>query len=337
MRKRIFMLLCGVALLCILFVQVLPAALAADVTDSKCDGNPTWTLDSDGLLTVFRTENMHNYGFDDPWGQYKSTIKTVLIGSGVMRIGENAFNDCTGLTNECLSLKLKEKSVQEIDFSHEPSEEEKTTMIDYYQNESAIIFNETYAKQLYMRDQAMIAMKTDSAKETEFCKEYADSNAVEICATNNALGTYGDILVSYSFSSLGMNIGVPGHAAIVSTISSQTVESYPKSAGHANGVRYYTNNWKSKSKVYGIRVRGANHKQYTNAAKYAMMQADARKPYNWNFFNKGTTEKFYCSQLVWRAWKNQGFEVDRMNLGNWEPVSPAELVGGSSTYVFYYK
>lgn len=59
--------------------------------------------------------------------------------------------------------------------------------------------------------------------------------------------------------------------------------------------------------------------------------------YNINFFNKGTTSKFYCSQLVWRSWKNQGFEVDRMNLGNYEPVSPAELVGGSGTYVFYHK
>jgi hypothetical protein len=24
-----------------------------------------------------------------------------------------------------------------------------------------------------------------------------------------------------------------------------------------------------------------------------------------------------------------------MNLGDWEPVSPAELVGGEGTYVFY--
>lgn len=146
------------------------------------------------------------------------------------------------------------------------------------------------------------------------------------------------ILVTYSFSSFGKNIVATGHAAIVSK-REETIESLPAwfDTSKKDGVWYYPNNWGNKKQVYGVRVRHANGDHYRVAARYAQSQADARKQYNLNFFDKGATERFYCSQLVWRAWKNQGFEVDRMNLGDWEPVSQAELVGGEGTYVFYHE
>ena len=225
-----------------------------------------------------------------------------------------------------------------IDFSQEPTEEEKILLEKYYLDDSNVVFSDAYGIQLYQNDCNQINSLPDYQKAQIYYKEYAESNE-ELNATPNtgALGTYGDILVTYSFSSFGVDFAVVGHAAIVHTNSSKTIESFPATNGHENGVRIYTNNWKTKDKVYGIRVKRAKSIDYTNAAKYAITQADQEKPYNWNFFNKGTTSRFYCSQLVWRAWKNQGFEVDRMNLGNWEPVSPAELVGGSGTYVFYRK
>ncbi|MED3648991.1 YiiX/YebB-like N1pC/P60 family cysteine hydrolase [Heyndrickxia sporothermodurans] len=34
------------------------------------------------------------------------------------------------------------------------------------------------------------------------------------------------------------------------------------------------------------------------------------KPYNFAFGNKTTTDKFYCSQLVWRAWQLMGYDLD---------------------------
>ena len=241
------------------------------------------------------------------------------------------------ITRERLPLEREERSIFTIDFSREPSEAEKRIMLEHYQKESELFFNETYAKQVYERDQAKIAAMSDSMMARTCCKEFREGDAQILATSSNSIGTVGDILVSYTTSSLGIDLAFMGHAAIVASSSSKTIESYPESDGHENGVRVYTNDWKKRDKVYGLRVSGATMTNYRNAAQYAQNQADAKKPYNWNFFNKGTTEKFYCSQLVWRAWKEQGFDIDRMNLGNWEPVSPAELVGGSSTYTFYYK
>ena len=34
------------------------------------------------------------------------------------------------------------------------------------------------------------------------------------------------------------------------------------------------------------------------------------KPYNWNIWNKWDTTKYYCSQLVWRAYYDNGVNID---------------------------
>lgn len=218
-----------------------------------------------------------------------------------------------------------------IDFTSEPTAEEKVLLQEYYRTDAERVFNQEFAERLFNENSAEIRNTVSrNGVNDQFMKEQALSNSIGMFNSNASLGTFGDILVTYSFSSFGINIAAVGHAAIVHNDSSYTIESFPD-----GGVRVYNNDWGSKSRVYGVRVRGASYSDYQNAASYAVSQADAQKPYNWNFFNKGTTDSFYCSQLVWRAWKNQGYEVDRMNLGDWEPVSPAELVGGSQTYVFY--
>lgn len=44
------------------------------------------------------------------------------------------------------------------------------------------------------------------------------------------------------------------------------------------------------------------------AVTYA--KAQEGKKYNWNYPDKWTTDKFYCSQLVWRAYKEQDIDLD---------------------------
>lgn len=224
-----------------------------------------------------------------------------------------------------------------IDFSKELTEDEIDQISSYYAKDAQEVFNESYAESLVKKDQAQIDSSLSSrSKSTLYVKETQEStNDTLSSKAAKSLGSYGDILVTYSFSSFGINVAAVGHAAIVHTTSNYTIESFPEGDGHANGVRRYANDWGDRARVYGVRVKNATLTDYRNAANYAISQANLKKHYNWNFFNKGTTDTFYCSQLVWRAWKNQGFEVDRMNLGNWEPVSPAELIGGSGTYVFY--
>ncbi|WP_141530814.1 septation ring formation regulator EzrA [Bacillus cereus] len=160
-----------------------------------------------------------------------------------------------------------------------------------------------------------------------------DSKAtISTLATKSPLGTKGDVLVSYEINSGSSAIGV-GHSAIVSRDYTRTVESFAQSWSPIgkNGVQYYQNTWKGRSKVYGLWVKGASNTKYYNAAGYA--QSKIGSSYNWNFFNKFSTSSFYCSQLAWRSWEQQGINIDYVT---WDTVvSPAELVKSGNTTIFY--
>ena len=103
MKKRLF----AVLLAMVMVLGLFPAtALAAD-TSGTCGDNLTWTLDSDGVLTISGTGAMENYywiGYDDdgngqttnPWG---NGIQKVVIKDGVTSIGNSAFFGCVNLTS----------------------------------------------------------------------------------------------------------------------------------------------------------------------------------------------------------------------------------------------
>lgn len=67
----------------------------------KCGDNVTWSLSSDGVLTIDGTGAMEDYYIDytahidsadaPPWFKYTSSIETIIIGSGVTHIGNYAF------------------------------------------------------------------------------------------------------------------------------------------------------------------------------------------------------------------------------------------------------
>ena len=57
----------------------------------------SWTLDSNGLLTISGTGKLGNYSIA-PWIPNKDAIKKVVIGDGVFRIGDNAFEGCSLLS-----------------------------------------------------------------------------------------------------------------------------------------------------------------------------------------------------------------------------------------------
>ncbi|MBR1931848.1 MAG: leucine-rich repeat protein [Lachnospiraceae bacterium] len=82
----------------------------ASIVDSgSCGANVTWTLDSDGVLTISGTGPMTDYATsydwfgqkypDAPWKAYMSEIKKVLIKSGVTDIGDGAFLGCENISN----------------------------------------------------------------------------------------------------------------------------------------------------------------------------------------------------------------------------------------------
>ena len=74
------------------------SASAADIVDSgECGAegsNLTWTLDSEGTLTISGEGEMPEWKYSDsPWYDNDSILK-VIIGKGVKNIAKNAFNSC---------------------------------------------------------------------------------------------------------------------------------------------------------------------------------------------------------------------------------------------------
>ncbi|MBQ7598265.1 MAG: leucine-rich repeat domain-containing protein [Clostridia bacterium] len=111
--KRVFsVLFAALLLLC-----SVPAAFAADVVDSGTCGvfwnsatqfydNLTWSLDSEGTLTISGEGPMHDYKItndngvsrtDAPWGKHYKTIQSVVLGNSVTSIGDYAFYACKAL------------------------------------------------------------------------------------------------------------------------------------------------------------------------------------------------------------------------------------------------
>ena len=96
MRTRwLSWLLCFAMLVTMLPTFTIPANAAAVAGVS---GSAEWTL-VDGVFTISGGE-MENYtsAEEQPWHTHADLITKVVIGSGVLRLGDYAFADCTNLT-----------------------------------------------------------------------------------------------------------------------------------------------------------------------------------------------------------------------------------------------
>jgi hypothetical protein len=84
-----------------------PEIIASGYCGAEGDGtNLTWTLDSEGLLTVTGTGAMKDrewYDQSHPWYSYRQDIKTAVIEDGVTTVGSSAFYSCSKLTQVLLS------------------------------------------------------------------------------------------------------------------------------------------------------------------------------------------------------------------------------------------
>ncbi len=78
-----------------LLLSLLPGAYAAEGTSGSV-GSLTWTLSADGTLTVSGTGAIPDYakGEAQPWKSQRDCVKKLIIGSGVTRIGDRAFQTC---------------------------------------------------------------------------------------------------------------------------------------------------------------------------------------------------------------------------------------------------
>lgn len=109
MKKRIFSFVLAV----LMIASLLPAtALAVDIVDSGTCGakgsNLTWTLDSEGVLTISGSGGMHDYDgpSSPPWYRSRSMVKSAVIADGVTSIGEWAFFGCGSLTSVTSQMSI---------------------------------------------------------------------------------------------------------------------------------------------------------------------------------------------------------------------------------------
>ena len=148
-----------------------------------------------------------------------------------------------------------------------------------------------------------------------------------------------------------------GHAAMVYD-KSWVIEAMP------NGVVWGLNDWHKggvHDQAFGVTVGRTTVKQDAAAAKWAKKQLG--KPYNYNYLKTWIRNKFYCSQLVWAAFKDKNkvnlntdfgkvklLKKDKKNcitifgrtycgitVGTYNPIHPMELVNNSKVILLWRK
>ena len=95
------------------------------------------------------------------------------------------------------------------------------------------------------------------------------------------------------------------------------------------------NDWNtSKGTAYGADVRGTTSLQDQAASNWCFDQVG--KPYNYNYLDTATRSKFYCSQLVWAAFKdNYGIDINTDFAG--AAIYPMEILDSPNVNVIYRK
>ena len=156
---------------------------------------------------------------------------------------------------------------------------------------------------------------------------------IEVAKINewNEAGEYGDyptrsgaILVTED----AFAYGIVGHAAIVYNTDKLLHAT-------ADGIVVSQNNWKT-ARVRGVAamaVRDTTYSQDVLVSEWCYKQMG--KPYNYNFFNKDSRDKFYCSQLVYAGYlENTGVDLDT-SANTYKAIAPYELITSPETYLIY--
>lgn len=104
---RILKKAASVFLAVIVLFGAMPFVGADAAENGTCGENISWQLDDEGALSIFGSGAMENYLISkQPWYSLRSEIKTVSVSENVTGIGNNAFYDCSGLTNVSLPSTL---------------------------------------------------------------------------------------------------------------------------------------------------------------------------------------------------------------------------------------
>lgn len=98
-----------------------------------------------------------------------------------------------------------------------------------------------------------------------------------------------------------------------------------------NCVSYFPNNFHNRyEEIIGLRPKNATQTDYDKILSYAY--ENMYKPYNYSFvFN--TKNKYYCTDLVSRAYKSAGFDLNHDHIA----TTVNDLITSEDSYIFLYQ
>jgi uncharacterized protein YycO len=148
-------------------------------------------------------------------------------------------------------------------------------------------------------------------------------------SNDKSLGKPGDILITV-FDSDNNDINaismgsLTTHAAFVDSDPKKVLEVLP------DGVQNGENDWRTRYKKVLVLRPKLDEKTITGAIEYGHTRIGT--PFNFFFFNKTTTDNFYCSQFVWRCFMNSGVDLD----GNGgKTVFPYDFIQSDKVSIVY--
>lgn len=121
--RRLTALALALCMLAALTSEIFAAdTVASGYCGSEGDGkNLTWTLDSEGVLTISGLGKMKDYENDNknraPWYSSRKSLKKLVLKSGITSIGDYAFFDCSNLTGD-LKIPSNVHSIGENAFGY---------------------------------------------------------------------------------------------------------------------------------------------------------------------------------------------------------------------------
>lgn len=194
-------------------------------------------------------------------------------------------------------------------------------IIDYTEQLNVLLEKGKNEKKPFLKVKGVDKKTIDVANEMLFKPDSLQEGVTRSIYPTYNRGETGNYLVTTDGIS---SLPVPGHAGLIYT-QNLCIESF------AEGVGWYINDWDTRGygNVFEYKVNYSGSAA-TNAALYAQIQVG--DPYNYNFFNVWTESKFYCSQLVWRAWYNQGYDIDGLSNG---VVAPVDLTHANNATIIY--
>lgn len=86
---------------------LLDAYRSSNPLQGTCGDALTWSLSSKGVLTISGTGSMDDYAlYEAPWYPYQSSIRKIIVNSGVTALGDGAFYECGSATTVTLPETL---------------------------------------------------------------------------------------------------------------------------------------------------------------------------------------------------------------------------------------